>query len=67
MLLTHVLSVFSGDPNLIVYVSQTTVPGSDLAVEPIIPTVSEWGLIGMGVLTLVAGAVVFARRRRLAA
>jgi len=31
---------------------------------PGIPTVSEWGLIAMALLTLTAGTVVFAKRRR---
>ena len=32
-----------------------------------VPTVSEWGLIGIGVLTVIAGAVLFGRRRAAAA
>ncbi|MBU0640461.1 MAG: IPTL-CTERM sorting domain-containing protein [Planctomycetes bacterium] len=36
-----------------------------IAVQPAVPTVSEWGLIVMALLLLTAGAVIVRRRRRL--
>ena len=42
-------------------------PCEFLAHLPTCPTVSEWGLLAMGLLTVAAGAVVVMRRRRVAA
>ncbi|MFQ5491956.1 MAG: IPTL-CTERM sorting domain-containing protein [Phycisphaerae bacterium] len=46
--------------------TQATIRMEAQATPPPVPTVSEWGLIGMTVLLVGAGAVVIQRRRRLA-
>ena len=57
------ISSFTGDPDSVVYVSQAVIPANDFAVPALeIPTLSQWGVIGL-ILLMAASALWMLRRR----
>ena len=59
-------AALGGIPRSEVCLGDVNENGIDDACEPLVPTVSEWGLLAMTLLTLTAGTVVLMRRRPVA-